>query len=94
MRDLHRVAENMRFSSDESLGIAVDVLLEMIRSIAPQLEDGGSRYNSRITDALYRLISSLFYPDREKAAEAYLFLCKKLDEEPLTEASQEVGFKL
>ncbi len=94
LRDLLRVAENMRFSSNESLGIAVDVLSEMIKSIAPQIEDGGSKYNSRLTDAIYRLISSLFYPDREKAAEAYLFLCKRLDEEPLTEAPQEVGFKL
>ncbi len=94
LRDLRRVAENMRFSSDESLEIAVDALSEMIKSIAPQMEDGGSKYKDRITDALYRLISSLFYPDREKAAEVYLFLCKKLDEEPVTEAPQEVGFKL
>ncbi|MGE5443627.1 MAG: hypothetical protein ACM3SR_03385 [Ignavibacteriales bacterium] len=74
LRDLHRVAENMKFSSDESLEIAVDVLSEMIGSLTPQMEDGGSKYNSRITDALYRLMSSLFYPDRERAAEVYLFL--------------------
>jgi hypothetical protein len=72
----------------------VDVLSEMIRSVAPQMENGGSKYRDRITDALYRLISSLFYPDMERAAEAYLFLCKKLDEEPLMEVPQEVGFKL
>jgi ribbon-helix-helix CopG family protein len=93
LRDLHRVAENMRFSSDESLEIAVDVLSEMIRSVAPQMENGGCKYKDRITDALYRLISSLFYPDRERAAEAYLFLCKKLDEEPFMEAPRS-RFKL
>jgi hypothetical protein len=80
LKDLYKIAQNMRFSSEDSIELAVALLLEMARSISPQIENINEHlYKAKLKETAYYILISLFYPDRAKAAEVFLIVCNKLE---------------
>lgn len=81
LKDMLKVAESTKFSSDESVKLAVEVIGMMIKSISSQLESAEGKYSDQIKEAIFHLLFPLFYPDREKAAEIYLQICAGIKDE-------------